>query len=122
MDYVRDELKVYDPSMLQARAQGSQVVMHVFEKSVELPKHAAQREYYDPLQVRGLGQGCYEALVARSCECVRPVALTPVLCWVDRVRADHVCGEGDERRQAALPPVVLHRLLRADPAQVHAGM
>ena len=56
MDYVRDELKVYDPSMLQARAQGSQVVMHVFEKSVELPKHAAQREYYDPLQVRGLGQ------------------------------------------------------------------
>lgn len=70
-EYAGNVLHVYDPSMLQVCAtmgphDGSvwhtaapqfrfmehDVSLHLFEKSVELLKHKAAREYYDPLQVR----------------------------------------------------------------------
>ena len=45
------ELKLFDPDLLRLEHKGNEVTCHVFEKSVELSKHAAQREYYQPLQL-----------------------------------------------------------------------
>jgi hypothetical protein len=65
------EMKIYDPSILRTVHHGRPVVMHVFERSVELPKHASQREYHMPLQVRcrrciRAGQRCVCCSMSRS--------------------------------------------------------
>lgn len=51
-DFLQFEMKIYDPSIMRTVHHGRPVVMHVFERSVELLKHASQREYHYPLQVR----------------------------------------------------------------------
>lgn len=50
-DLASRELRVFDASMLELRYAGSDTTMHVFERSVELPRHTAAREYFPPLQL-----------------------------------------------------------------------
>lgn len=50
LDFLQYEMKLYDPSVVRNVHHGRPVVMHVFERSVELTKHATQREYHHPLQ------------------------------------------------------------------------
>jgi chitin synthase len=49
-DYLQFEMKLYDPTILRSLHKGRPVVLHVFERSVELPKHTSYREYHYPLQ------------------------------------------------------------------------
>lgn len=51
LEYCQDELKVYDPTLLKVRTNDRPVMMHLFEKTVRLSRHHAQRQYYEPLQV-----------------------------------------------------------------------
>lgn len=50
-EYAEKELKVWDNSMLKFEHRNNEVTCHVFEKTVDLPKHSSQREYYKPLQI-----------------------------------------------------------------------
>lgn len=50
--YLRSALRLFDGTMLSSTMkEGEAVHLHVFERTVELPKHAQAREYYDPLQM-----------------------------------------------------------------------
>jgi len=49
--YLQDELKIYDPALVRTQFHGSDVTMHLFEKTIQLSRHATQREYYLPLQL-----------------------------------------------------------------------
>lgn len=40
-----------DPTLLRQSHNGKPVVLTIFERSVELVKHASVREYHHPLQV-----------------------------------------------------------------------
>lgn len=51
LDYLRNDIKVYDPDLIEIQHKNKDVMMHLFEKSVELPKHPTAREYYEPLQM-----------------------------------------------------------------------
>jgi chitin synthase len=51
LDYVTHGLRLYDAGILTLAHRGRPVTMHVFERTVELPRHAAQREYHFPLQL-----------------------------------------------------------------------
>ena len=51
IEYCTKELKIFDEGLLRLKYNGSEVSCHIFEISVELPKHKAQREYYQPLQL-----------------------------------------------------------------------
>lgn len=53
--YMEDDLKLYDPKLIVTKHLSFNVTMHLFEKSVELPKHHLTREYFYPLQVRRCG-------------------------------------------------------------------
>ena len=75
------------------------MTLHLFEKSVELLKHKAAREYYDPLQVR------------TRVEC--PTQQCACGVWPP----DHVLRERPQWRQAQFAPVVLHGILQAAPGQ-----
>jgi chitin synthase len=48
---VQHDLKIYDPTILRRVHKGRPVVVHVFERSVELPKFKSRREYHYPLQL-----------------------------------------------------------------------
>jgi hypothetical protein len=50
LDFLQYEMKLYDPALLRTTHNTRPVVMHLFERSVELSKHASQREYHFPLQ------------------------------------------------------------------------
>ncbi|RYE83890.1 MAG: hypothetical protein EOO65_03190 [Methanosarcinales archaeon] len=50
LDFLQFDLKLYDPTILRTVHRERPVVMHVFERSVEMSKHATQREYHYPLQ------------------------------------------------------------------------
>ena len=50
-EFCNKELKVFDEGLLRKEHNGQEVTCHIFEKSVELSKHKAQREYYQPLQI-----------------------------------------------------------------------
>ena len=41
----------YDPALVLPSFHGADVTMHIFEKTVELSRHASQREYYPPMQL-----------------------------------------------------------------------
>ena len=41
----------YDPKLLKPQFHGSEVTMHLFEKTVELARHSSQREYFPPMQL-----------------------------------------------------------------------
>jgi len=43
--------KLFDPSIIRTMHHGRPVVVHLFERSVEMAKHTSQREYHYPLQV-----------------------------------------------------------------------
>ncbi len=51
LDYLQHELKVFDPTLLRRTHGGKPVVMTLFERSVELVKHASVREYHPPMQI-----------------------------------------------------------------------
>lgn len=46
-----EKLHIFDPEMMRDEFNGSAVTMHLFERSVRLPKHETQREYYKPMQL-----------------------------------------------------------------------
>lgn len=50
-EFAEKELKVWDSSMLKYEHRNNEVTCHIFEKTVDLPKHSSQREYYKPLQI-----------------------------------------------------------------------
>ncbi len=50
-EYFEKELKIWDNEMLVAEHRNNPVTCHLFEKTVDLPKHSSQREYYKPLQI-----------------------------------------------------------------------
>lgn len=51
LEYMEKELKIWDSNMLLKKHRNNDVTCHIFEKTVELPRHSAQRVYYQPLQV-----------------------------------------------------------------------
>lgn len=51
LDYLQAALRLFDASMTVAAVGQERVHMHVFERTLELPKHAQAREYFDPMQV-----------------------------------------------------------------------
>lgn len=50
-EYCEKELKIWDTGMLKFEHRNNEVTCHIFEKTVDLPKHSSQREYYKPLQL-----------------------------------------------------------------------
>jgi hypothetical protein len=42
------ELKIWDPAMLAMEHRNNAVTCHIFEKTVDLPKHSSQRECVAP--------------------------------------------------------------------------
>ena len=44
-------LSLFDGSLLKESHHGRPVVLHLFERTVELPRHATQRLYFPPLQI-----------------------------------------------------------------------
>jgi len=50
-EYASRELRVFDTSLIELRYGSSDTTMHVFERSVEIPRHQAAREYFPPLQM-----------------------------------------------------------------------
>jgi cellulose synthase/poly-beta-1,6-N-acetylglucosamine synthase-like glycosyltransferase len=50
-DFLTHDLKIFDPSLLRQSHAGRPVVMHLFERTVEMARHSSQREYYHPLQL-----------------------------------------------------------------------
>ena len=50
-NYLKYDLKMWDPGMLLSVHKGSEVTCHIFERTVELPRHPSQREYYLPMQM-----------------------------------------------------------------------
>jgi cellulose synthase/poly-beta-1,6-N-acetylglucosamine synthase-like glycosyltransferase len=51
IDYVTGDLQLYDPSLIVEEHRGNPTTMHLFERTVELTKSKATREYHFPLQV-----------------------------------------------------------------------
>lgn len=51
LDTLEHELRVFDPSLLRAEHLRRPVTMHLFERTVEIARHATQREYHFPLQL-----------------------------------------------------------------------
>lgn len=51
LKYMKEKLHIYDESMILERLNHSDVTMHMFERTVALPKHTAQNKYYPPLQL-----------------------------------------------------------------------
>lgn len=49
--FLAHEIRIYDESLLELTYDGSDTTVHLFERSVELPKHQTQRSYHDPLQM-----------------------------------------------------------------------
>lgn len=63
--YLSSELRLYDESMLDLAFDGRETTVHLFERSVELPKHQTQRSYHKPLQL---------SLAVKESECPREPA------------------------------------------------
>lgn len=51
LEYCENELKCYDKDLVKDTFRGQDVTMHIFERTVQLSKHTAQRTYYRPLQL-----------------------------------------------------------------------
>jgi chitin synthase len=51
VEFLEKDLKVWDTGMTVAEHRNNEVTCHLFEKTVDLPKHSSQREYYKPLQI-----------------------------------------------------------------------
>lgn len=51
VEYLHSSLRLFEPSMMLSDVSGEIVHMHVYERTVELAKHAQSREYYDPMQM-----------------------------------------------------------------------
>ena len=51
MEYLEKDLKVWDSTMVMQEHRNNEVTCHLFEKTIDLPKHSSQREYYKPLQI-----------------------------------------------------------------------
>ena len=51
LTYMEKELKCYDGELMKDTFRGEDVTMHLFERTVQLSKHTAQRTYYRPLQL-----------------------------------------------------------------------
>jgi chitin synthase len=49
--YNTTDLKLFDPEVLCQSHAGRPVVMHLFERTIELPKDASQRECWPPMQM-----------------------------------------------------------------------
>jgi hypothetical protein len=43
-EYFEKELKIFDTSMLLSEHRNNEVTCHLFEKTIDLPKHSSQRE------------------------------------------------------------------------------
>ena len=50
-DYLASEVKIWEPDMLLKSHKGTDVVCHIFERTVVLPRHSSQGEYFLPLQM-----------------------------------------------------------------------
>jgi hypothetical protein len=50
-EYFEKDLKVWDSDMVMMEHRNNAVTCHLFEKTVDLPKHSSQREYFKPLQI-----------------------------------------------------------------------
>ncbi len=50
-EYLQTSLRIFDASMTTETFARERVHLHVFERTVELPKHTQAREYFDPLQL-----------------------------------------------------------------------
>ena len=51
VEFLEKDLKVWDTPMLLHEHRNNEVTCHLFEKTVDLPKHSSQREYFKPLQI-----------------------------------------------------------------------
>ena len=51
VEFLEKDLKVWDSGMLLPEHRNNEVTCHLFEKTIDLPKHSSQREYYKPLQI-----------------------------------------------------------------------
>ena len=50
VDYLHNTLRLFEPTMMSRNVKGERIHMHVYERTVEIAKHAQAREYYNPLQ------------------------------------------------------------------------
>lgn len=50
-EYMQKDIKVLDPDMIKLEHNLNPVTCHIFEKTIDLPKHSSQREYFKPLQI-----------------------------------------------------------------------
>lgn len=51
LDYMDNELGVYDPQLTQEKVGDQPVTMHLYEKTVRMSKHETRREYFQPVQL-----------------------------------------------------------------------
>lgn len=49
--YAEQELKIFQPSLLENSVKGKPTTMHMFERTVELAEDKASRKYFSPMQV-----------------------------------------------------------------------
>jgi len=50
-NYASRTMRIFDSTLIELRYAGRDTTMHVFERSVEMPKHTMAREYFPPLQL-----------------------------------------------------------------------
>lgn len=51
VQYLQHELRVFDPELLLEEHAGRPVTMHIFERTVTIPRAKSTRDYYPPLQI-----------------------------------------------------------------------